>query len=86
MQQKRCFHHLTHERRFISSEALERSIVEIGKPLETERQVTGRVQQKGARTGRLVALIGFGLLSRVTVATTFLPVLALRWKEFGCNN
>jgi hypothetical protein len=85
LQQKYSFHDLTHERRFIPSEPLECSIIEIGEPLETERQVAGRVYDQSARTGRLATLIGFGI-ARVIVAATFLVVLVLEWKEFGCRN
>jgi hypothetical protein len=85
LQQKYSFHDLTHERRFIPSEPLERPVVKIGEALETERQFAGGVHDKSARTGRLVARIGFGM-GPVTVATTFLAVLVLEWKEFGCDN
>ena len=73
LRQKYSFHDLTHERRFIPPESLERSIVEIGEALETERQVAGRAHDKPVRTARPVVRIGFGMI-RVAVAATFLAV------------
>jgi hypothetical protein len=82
LQQKHCSHDLTHERRFIPPESLERPIVEIGKALETERQVAGGFHDKTVWAGRPVVRNGFGML-RVTVAAIVLVVPALESEEFG---